>query len=262
MRVSDRLAVPESGTSLKPMPPWAIRLVPMIRLLRLIPGAGPTLTGAVIVVIPGEVTVRFAEPCATPVTANVALSCPAGTVTVAGTVAAAVLSDARLKVMPPVGAAADMVSVRFTVLVALMLTEVGLSEAVTVTVTVPVSGAKPTAVAVTCVEPMATPVTCGFAAGMSRPAGTKTLDVMVATEVLALLKLIVRPPGGAAKERLTGRLPLWPGAKAGIVPKLTKLLVTMRGAVALLKPVADAVNTTLPAVAPAVSAKAAVVWPA
>ena len=76
------------------------------------------------------------------------LSCPCGMVTVAGTVAAAVLSDDRLKVMPPTGDEAEMVRVTFTVLVALTLTEVGLSESVTVTVTVPVSGANPTAVAV------------------------------------------------------------------------------------------------------------------
>lgn len=176
--------------------------------------------------------------------------------------AAAGLSEDRLKVIPPTGAGAEIVRVTFAVRVAFTLMELGFSEAVTVTVTAPVSGANPTAVAVICVAPIATPAICGFAAGMSSPAGTKTLDVIVATDIFALLKLMVRPPAGAAKERLTGRLPLWPGAKTGIVPKLMALLVTMSGAVALLKPVAVAVKTTLPAVAPAVSAKTAVVWPA
>src|SRR6266436_5806236 len=162
------------------------------------------------------------------------LSCPCGTVTVAGTVAAAVLSEDRLNVMPPVGAAAEMASVTFAVLVAFTLMVLGFSESVTVTVTVPVSGANPTAVAANWVAPIATPVTWGFAAGTSRPAGTKTLGVIVATEVFALRKLMVRPFAGAGKDRLTGRLQLCPGAKLGIVPKLMTLLVTMRGAMALL----------------------------
>src|SRR6266849_315425 len=96
----------------------------------------------------------------------------------AGTVATLTVSEDRLNVMPPVGAAAEMVRVTFTVLVAFTLMELGLSEPV----------------AVICVAPIDTPVTWGFAAGMRRPAGTKTLGVIVATEVFALLKLTVRPP--------------------------------------------------------------------
>ena len=69
------------------------------------------------------------------------------------------MSDARLKVMPPGGAAAETVRVAFAVLVAFTEMEVGLSEAVTVTATATVSGANPVAVAVTCVEPMVTAVT-------------------------------------------------------------------------------------------------------
>jgi len=176
-------------------------------------------------------------------------------------VAATVLSEARLKVIPPAGAGAEMVRVSVTVPVAFTLIGFGLTEAVTVTVTVAESGANPVAVAVICVAPMDTPVTWGFAAGMNSPAGTKTLGVIVATEVFALVKLMVRPPGGAAKERLTGRLPLWPGAKTGIVSKLMRLLVTVRGVEALLYPVAVAVKTALPPTEPAVSAKTAVVWP-
>ena len=202
--------------------------------LKLIVGTGPTLMGAVIVVIPGEDTLRFAVPCATPVTANVTLSWPGGTVTLAGTVAAAVLSDERLNTMPAAGAAAEMDNVTFVVLVAFTLIELGLSESVTVTVTAALSGANPAAVAVTCVAPIATPVTCGFAAGMNRPAGTKTLGEMVATELLALAKLMVNPLAGAAKDKLTGKLPLCPGANVGMVPKLIRLLVTASGAVALV----------------------------
>ncbi len=192
------------------------------------------MIGAVIVVTPGEETLRFADPWATPVTPKVTVSCPCGTVAVEGTVAATVLSEARLKVMPPVGAAAEIVKVTFTVLLAFTLTGFGLSESVTVTLTFPVSGANPVAVAVIWVEPIITPVTWGFADGTCNPAGTKTFGVTVATEGLELVKLMVRPPGGAANERLTGRLPLCAGARTGMVPKLMRLLVTDRGAVALV----------------------------
>src|SRR5271163_1144959 len=152
---------------------------------------------------------------------------------VAGTVATLGVSEVRLKVIPPAGAAAEMLRVTFTVVVAFTLMELGLNESVTVTVAPTVSGANPVAVPVICAEPMVTPVTWGFADGMVRPAGTNTLGVTVATAKLELAKLIVRPPVGAAKERLTGRLALCPGPSTGMVPKLTRLFVTVRGAVAL-----------------------------
>jgi hypothetical protein len=196
------------GGTFKPAVPVTIRLFPTIWLDKLMAGCTPTLIGAVIVVMPGEETLRFADPWATPVTGKVTVSCPCGTTTVDGTVAAAALSEARLNVIPPAGAAAEMVRVTFTVRVAFMLIELGLSESVTVTETLPESGANPVAVAVICVEPIITPVTWGFADGICKPAGTKTLGVTAATEGLELVKLMVRPPGGAANERLTGRLPL------------------------------------------------------
>src|SRR5579863_1358360 len=54
----------------------AIRLLPTMGAFRLMSGAAPTLMGAVIVVIPGDETLRFAAPCVMPVTAKVAVSCP------------------------------------------------------------------------------------------------------------------------------------------------------------------------------------------
>jgi len=164
--------------------------------------------------------------------------------------------------MPPAGAAAEMVSVTLTDLWALTLIEPGVNVPVTVTETLAVSGANPVAVALICAEPIAPPVTCGFAEGMSKPAGTKTLGVTVATVAFVLVKLIVRPPVGAAKERLTGRLALCPGPRTGIVPKLMRLPVTANGAVAVMYPVAVAVNDRLPLVAPAVTENTAVVCPA
>src|SRR5271167_261344 len=104
-----------------------------------------------------------------------------------------------------------MVIVTFVVSVAFKLIEVGFNESVTVTVTFAVSGANPVAVALICAEPIAAPVTCGFAEGIKRPAGTKTLCVTEATAVLELVKLMVRPPVGAANERLTGKLLVCPG---------------------------------------------------
>ena len=167
-----------------------------------------------------------------------------------------------MKVIPPAGAAAEIVKVTLTDLVAFTPIDPGFKESVTVTVTLAESGAKPVAVALICAEPIAPPVTCGFAEGISKPAGTKTLGVTVAMELLELVKLIVRPPGGAAKERLTGRLALCAGPKTGIVPKLMRLLVTANGAVALTYPGAVAVKTKLPLVALAVSENTAVDCPA
>jgi|SRR5277367_3722896 len=231
--VSVGLAGVEGVAALKLMFPCSIRLLPITGLLKLMTGAASTVMGAVIVVTPGEDTLRFAVPWATPVTEKVTESCPGATVAVAGTVATAVLSEERLNVIPPAGAAAEIVSATFVLLVAFTLIELGFNESVTVTVTLAESGANPVAVPVIEAEPIAAPVTCGFADGIKRPAGTNTLCVTEATAVLELVKLIVRPPVGAAKERLTGRLPLCPGPKTGTVPKLISFVVIVSGAVAV-----------------------------
>ena len=62
VRVSDGLGDVDGGTSPKLMLAEVTRLLPITGTFTLIPGTGPTLMGAVIVVIPGEVTVTFAEP--------------------------------------------------------------------------------------------------------------------------------------------------------------------------------------------------------
>src|SRR3982074_2636799 len=99
-----------------------------------------------------------------------------------------------------------------TVRVAFKVSEVGLTEAVTVTWTERVSGANPVAVALTLTVPMVTPVTGGFVAAACAPAGTKTLAVMVAMVMSLLVKLTVTPPGGAGDVRLNARLLVCPGA--------------------------------------------------
>ena len=51
--------------------------------------------------------------------------------------------------------------------------------------------------------PGATPVICGFAAGIRSPSGMNTLGVTVATLVSLLTNEIVTPPEGASMPRLT-----------------------------------------------------------
>ena len=86
-------------------------------------------------------------------------SCPAGIVADAGTVAKLVLSIDKPNVMPlGWGAGAEILRTMLLVLVAGMEIDVGLKDALTVTWTFPVSGAKPAAEAVITVEPIATPV--------------------------------------------------------------------------------------------------------
>jgi len=62
VRVRVRSAALEGGAAFRLMLAWVARLLPTIGIFNVIPGMGPTLIGAVIVAIPGEVTVRFAEP--------------------------------------------------------------------------------------------------------------------------------------------------------------------------------------------------------
>jgi hypothetical protein len=63
-----------------------------------------TFTVAVAFAMPGALAVMVAEPAATPVTGTGTLVAPAANVTVAGTVATAVLLELRLTVKPPAGA--------------------------------------------------------------------------------------------------------------------------------------------------------------
>jgi len=169
-------------------------------------GATETVTGTVTVLTPAEVIVKIELPTATPVTGICALSPPAGTVTLAGTVAAAVLLLKRLNVMPPAGAGALIFNWMFVVRVAFRLSEVGLVDAVTVTCTDCASGANPVALAVMLTVPIVTPVTCGLVEATVAPPGTKTLAVTVAMAVLALVKFTVTPPVGAGEERLNAML--------------------------------------------------------
>ena len=66
--------------------------------------------------------VMLEVPAATPVTGTATEVAPARMVTVAGTVAAAVLLESRLMTTPPVGAGTERFSVRFWVALPTMVT--------------------------------------------------------------------------------------------------------------------------------------------
>ena len=148
----------------------------------------------------------------------------APTVIDVGTVAIAGLSELSVNVRPPAGAGALRVSVTGVGVVSGMLAVLG-KVAVSETLMLRMSEAKPGALAVTVVDPKLTPVICGFSTGIWKPAGMKTLGVTVATEGLLLAKLTVKPPDGAATPRLRARLVLWPRETVGIWPMLMSELV-------------------------------------
>src|SRR5262245_10704877 len=93
-----------------------------------------------------------------------------------------------------------------------------------VTVTLAVSGAKPTALATICADPMATPCTVGFAAGICTPPGPKISRLTVATAGFVLNSETVTPPAGAGTPRLSGRPTSTPGATTTDDPRLIRLL--------------------------------------
>ena len=99
-----------------------------------------TVAFAVASAMPGKLARITLDPAATPVTGTLALKAPVTMVTVAGTMAAAVLEEFRVNVRPGAGAAADSVRVKFCVAVPVIVMEAGLRliEAVTVTLFEPV----------------------------------------------------------------------------------------------------------------------------
>lgn len=99
-----------------------------------------TVTLAVVLAIPGALAVMVAEPGPTPVTGTGTLVAPAANVTVAGTVATAVLLELRLMVKPLGGAGDDRFRVMFWVPVPLIVRVAGeklMAGALTITAPVP-----------------------------------------------------------------------------------------------------------------------------
>jgi hypothetical protein len=104
-------------------------------------------------------------PGPTAVTGTMVVFAPATKLTVAGTVATAVLLELRLIVTPPKGASAESVSVRFCVPLPKVTLD-GLKTTVAVTCTDELAGVKPLAVAKMFAVPKLTPVTVGCTAGV------------------------------------------------------------------------------------------------
>ena len=218
----------------------------------LIGGVGSTLTCALACAMPVPLARIVVVPTTTPVTGTCTDVVPAATVTVGGTVASAGLSVVVFSVSPPAGAGEDRLSVMFEVRAAITAKPVaGVKLNVKVTFTGLVSGANPAALAVIDAVPGTPPVICGLAAGIRKPAGMKTLGVIVATLVSLLVNVMVTPPAGASIPRLTATPDVWPGAMTGGLPMLIRLeVVAVMVSVALLAPVAVAVMVDDPAATP------------
>jgi hypothetical protein len=173
------------------------------------------------------------------VTVNVAVVCPAGTVTVAGTVAE-VLLLARVITRPPVGAGPDMV----TVPVELALppdTEVGFNVSDTrvaaVMVSVPLLLVPPNAAVIEAVVCAATPVVVTVNVAEFLPAATATVAGTLAAG-LPLDRFTVTPPAGAFSFRVTVPVedvpPVTVGGLRVTEPIPTGLSVTRAGALVLV----------------------------
>jgi len=110
----------------------------------------PTVSPVGSVIVPGATTVTFAvagttlvplavitvEPGATPVTGTFTEVAPVENVTAGTTVAAPVFEELRLIITPPAGAGAGSVSVRFCVVVPVIVRVFGLNAGDTLTCTV------------------------------------------------------------------------------------------------------------------------------
>ena len=207
-----------------------------------------------------------AVPAPTAVTGTVVVFAPATKLTVAGTVATAVLLELRLMVTPPKGASADSVSVRFCVPpVKVMLG--GVKATVAVTCTDELAGVKPLAVARIFAVPKLTPVTVGCTVGVVWPVPIVTLGSDMVTLLLSLLASAMVTGAVAGDDRLTGKAAVTPSPRAPLAGRLivpgpepleTVTLVkalAMPGvtdaAVMVDVPTPTAVNNTLTVVEPA-----------
>ena len=206
-----------------------------------------------------------AVPAPTAVTGTLTLVAPTANVTVAGTVATAVLLELRLAVSPAL-AAPDRFNVSVPLPPALRLRLDGENELVPpldTTCTCVLAGVYPVAVAViVAVEDRLIPVTCGAVTGLVAPAAMNTLDVTVTFEVSLVVSTTVTPPVGAAEDRLNAKLADCPTPTMTFAGRLIAAgCVTLTAAVALAMLLALAVIVTAPAATP-VTGTLALVEPA
>jgi hypothetical protein len=179
--------------------------------------------------------------------------------TVAGAVATPGLLELRLIVRPPVGAGADRMSVRFCVVVPLIVRLPGEKLIVVlvppvVTCTSPVAGAKPLADAVTIADPALMPFTIGARLGAVTPCGMKIFSGATVTfEVSLLVSVMNTPPDGAGFAKVTEKFTCWPGATVVLAGRMIPDAAgeeTIALAVAFPKPGVIAVIVAEPAATP------------
>jgi hypothetical protein len=160
-----------------------------------------------------------AVPGPTAVTGTVVVFAPATKLTVAGTVATAVLLELRLMMTPPKGASADSVSVRFCV-PPLRVMLGGVNTTVAVTCTDELAGVKPLAVAKMFAVPKLTPVTVGCTAGVVWPVAIVTLGSEMVTLLLSLLASAIVTGAVAGDDKLTGKAAVTPSPSAPFAGRL------------------------------------------
>jgi len=230
---------------------------------------GPVIAKEAVVLFPVSVAVIVAvalAPTAVVETLNVALVEPAGTVTEAGTVAAA-LFDASVTVVPPVGAALFNVTVAVeglppTTLVGLRVT-LETSNGLIVKVAVLLAPPRVAVTVAVAAEPTRLVVTVNVP--VVEPAATVTEAGTVAAALFDA-KVIVVPPAGAALESVTVpvEFAMPPTTVVGLSAKPASAPgVTVNVAVAVLDPVAPViVAEVLVATAEVVAVNVPVVAPA
>jgi len=143
------------------------------------------------------------------VTVNVALVCPAGTVTLAGTVAAEVFELVSVTTAPPAGADAPSVTMPVLVLVAVTVAGLSVTDCTTSDPEVGVAASCRSIVTplhIAAIVVRVNTVTLGVVmvkVPVVELAGTITLEGTVAAAELLLVRLIVAPPYGAGLSIVT-----------------------------------------------------------
>lgn len=148
----------------------------------------------------------MAEPAEMLVTGTLTVVEPPMMVVLAGTVATPVLLELRLTITPPVGAGDERFSVKFCVVIPLIVRVGGVKLSDAVTCTEPVAVVNPGADAVIVADPRLRPVSCGCAAGVVWPARIVTVDGETVTFVTSLLPKVTVVFVGACPVRLTGKV--------------------------------------------------------
>lgn len=138
-----------------------------------------------------------------------------------GTVAIAVLLDDKLTVMPPAGAAADSVRVRFWVASPEMVSVAGVKFTAALTCTVAFVVVTPVPDTVMLEEPIFMPVIFGWVAGAVWPARIVTDAGETVTLVWSLLASPIVKFTGAALASVIGNATFAPSPTLGLDGRLT-----------------------------------------